>query len=204
MTNTRSPIVVVLGHVDHGKTTLLDALRKSDVVAGEAGGITQSIGASVVETQTPSSDGTNKKITFIDTPGHAAFSKMRGRGAKVADIALLIVAQDDGVSPQTKEAITIIKDSKVPFIVVGTKSDVLGVNAELVLGQLEKEEIFFEGRGGQVPFVSVSSKPGGNKRSNRDDTLVSEVSEFTSDENAPLEAVVMSPSRTKAELLPTV
>src|SRR3989344_5898454 len=113
--NTRSPIVVVLGHVDHGKTTLLDALRKSDIAAGEAGGITQAIGASVVETKD------KKKITFIDTPGHAAFSKMRSRGAKVADIALLIVAQDDGVAPQTKEAITIIKESKMPFIVVGTK-----------------------------------------------------------------------------------
>ncbi len=199
MTNTRSPIVVVLGHVDHGKTTLLDALRKSDVVAGEAGGITQSIGASVVETQTPSSDGTNKKITFIDTPGHAAFSKMRGRGAKVADIALLIVAQDDGVSPQTKEAITIIKDSKVPFIVVGTKSDVLGVNAELVLGQLEKEEIFFEGRGGQVPFVSVSSKTGAGINDLIEMILlVSEVSEFTSDENAPLEAVVIESFKDKS------
>src|SRR3989344_5950589 len=129
----RQPIVVVLGHVDHGKTSLLDAIRKTNVASGEAGGITQSIGASVVH-----------GITFIDTPGHAAFSKMRGRGANVADIAILVVAQDDGVAPQTKEALQIIKDAKIPFIVAGTKADVSGVNAESLKGQLEKEEVFFE------------------------------------------------------------
>lgn len=103
--NYRPPIIVVLGHVDHGKTTLLDAIRKTNVTAKEAGGITQKIGASVVETNE------GKKITFIDTPGHAAFTKMRGRGAKVADIAVLVVAQDDGVQPQTREALEIIKES---------------------------------------------------------------------------------------------
>jgi translation initiation factor IF-2 len=143
----RQPIVVVLGHVDHGKTTLLDAIRKTNVVSREAGGITQSIGASVVN-----------GITFIDTPGHAAFSKMRGRGAKVADIAILVVAQDDGVQPQTKEAIQIIRDTKIPFVVAGTKADVAGTNPEMLRGELEKEEVFFEGRGGDVPFISVSAK----------------------------------------------
>ena len=191
--NSRSPIVVVLGHVDHGKTTLLDAIRKTNVASGEAGGITQTIGASVVETKGA------KKITFIDTPGHAAFSKMRSRGAKVADIALLIVAQDDGVAPQTKEAIAIIKDSKVPFIVVGTKSDVAGVSAEAIQGQLEKEEIFFEGRGGQIPFVAVSAKTGlGIAELLEMILLVSEVNELTGDENAPLEAVVIESFKDKS------
>ena len=138
----RQPIVVVLGHVDHGKTTLLDAIRKTNVLQRSWRNY-PSIGASVIETK----DG--KKITFIDTPGHAAFGKMRGRGAKVADIAILVVAQDDGVQPQTKEAIQIIRDAKIPFIVAGTKSDVAGVSAEALKGQLEKEQIFFEGRGGE-------------------------------------------------------
>src|SRR3989344_4466005 len=128
----RQPIVVVLGHVDHGKTTLLDAIRKTSVASGEAGGITQAIGASVIETKD------SKKITFIDTPGHAAFTKMRGRGAKVADIAVLVVAQDDGVQPQTKEALQIITDAKIPFVVAGTKADVAGTNSEVLKGQLEK------------------------------------------------------------------
>src|SRR5258706_16050427 len=107
---TRPPIVVVLGHVDHGKTTLLDAIRKTNVASREAGGISQAIGSTVVETKT------GRKITFIDTPGHAAFSNMRGRGAKVSDIAILVVAQDDGVYPQSLEAIKIIRDAKVPFL----------------------------------------------------------------------------------------
>ncbi len=184
--NTRSPIVVVLGHVDHGKTTLLDAIRKTSVASREAGGITQAIGASVIETK----DGHN--ITFIDTPGHAAFSKMRGRGAKVADIAILVVAQDDGVQPQTKEALQIIRDAKIPFIVAGTKSDVAGVNAEALKGQLEKEQVLFEGRGGDTPFVSVSAKTDTGIKDLIDTiSVLSEVSELKSDPEGILEAVVI-------------
>jgi translation initiation factor IF-2 len=188
----RPPIVVVLGHVDHGKTTLLDAIRKTSVASREAGGITQAIGASVVETK----DG--KKITFIDTPGHAAFTKMRGRGAKVADIAILVVAQDDGVAPQTKEAIQIIKDAKIPFVVAGTKADVAGVSAEALKGQLEKEEVFFEGRGGDVPFISVSAKTDIGITELLDTLiLMAEVAELKSDPNADLEAVVIESNKEK-------
>lgn len=154
----RPPIVVVLGHVDHGKTTLLDAIRKSDVTKHEAGGITQKIGASVIELPTQKGVKDGRKITFIDTPGHAAFTKMRGRGVKVADIAVLVVAQDDGVKPQTKEALQIIRDAGIAFIVAGTKADVVGVSPEKLLGELEKMGVFFEGRGGDTPFVSVSAK----------------------------------------------
>jgi len=190
--NIRSPIIVVLGHVDHGKTSLLDAIRKTSVASREAGGITQAIGATVVETKTPSSDGVNKKITFIDTPGHAAFSKMRGRGAKVADIAILVVAQDDGVAPQTKEALQIIRDAKIPFIVAGTKADVAGVSAEALKGQLEKEQVLFEGRGGDTPFVSVSAKTDiGIKDLIDTISVLSEVSELKSDPEGVLEAVVI-------------
>ena len=188
----RQPIVVVLGHVDHGKTTLLDAIRSTSVAAREAGGITQNIGASVVETK----DG--KKITFIDTPGHAAFGKMRSRGAHVADIAILVVAQDDGVQPQTKEAIQIIRDAGIPFVVAGTKSDVAGVNAEVLKGQLEKEQIFFEGRGGDIPFISVSAR---NKTGITELLemliLMSEVSGLTGDSKAELEAVVIESNKEK-------
>lgn len=201
--NSRQPIVVVLGHVDHGKTTLLDSIRKTSVASREAGGITQAIGASVVEV--PSSSDVNKKITFIDTPGHAAFSKMRGRGALVADIAVLVVAQDDGVQPQTREALQIIKDAKIPFIVAGTKADVNGVTPEFVQGQLEKEEVFFEGRGGQVPFVSVSAKNNqGIKELLEMLILVSEVSELTADPQAKLEAVVIESGKDKMGPMATV
>jgi translation initiation factor IF-2 len=195
----RQPIVVVLGHVDHGKTTLLDAIRSTSVASKEAGGITQAIGASVIETK----DG--KKITFIDTPGHAAFGKMRGRGAKVADIAILVVAQDDGVQPQTKEAIQIIRDAQIPFLVAGTKSDVAGVSAEALKGQLEKEQIFFEGRGGDVPFVSVSA------RNNTGLTeliemliLMAEVIDLKGDEKADLEGVVIESNKEKMGTVATV
>ncbi len=198
-TKPRQPIVVVLGHVDHGKTTLLDTIRKTSVAAREAGGITQAIGASVVTTQS------GHKITFIDTPGHAAFTKMRGRGALVADIAILVVAQDDGVQPQTKEALQIIKDAKIPFIVAGTKADVAGISPELVLGQLEKEEVFFEGRGGQVPFVSVSAKNNiGITELLEMVVLVAEVSELKGDSSAILEAVVIESGKDKMGPMATV
>jgi translation initiation factor IF-2 len=183
----RQPIVVVLGHVDHGKTTLLDAIRKTNVVSREAGGITQSIGASVVN-----------GITFIDTPGHAAFSKMRGRGAKVADIAILVVAQDDGVQPQTKEAIQIIRDTKIPFVVAGTKADVAGTNPEMLRGELEKEEVFFEGRGGDVPFISVSAKTNvGIKELLETLKLMADVAGLNGDPGAKLEAVVIESNKEK-------
>jgi len=182
----RPPIIVVLGHVDHGKTTLLDAIRKTNVASREHGGITQSIGASVIETKN------GGKITFIDTPGHAAFTKMRGRGAKVADIAILVVAQDDGVQPQTKEALQIIRDAKIPFLVAGTKADVVGVNPEALKGQLEKELVFFEGRGGDIPFLSVSAKTNtGISELIEMLILMSEVAELKSDPNAALEGVVI-------------
>lgn len=190
--NNRAPIVVVLGHVDHGKTTLLDAIRKTNVASREAGGITQAIGASVVTTKE------GKSITFIDTPGHAAFTKMRGRGAKVADIAILVVAQDDGIAPQTREAIAIIKEAKLPFVVAGTKSDVAGTNPESLKAQLEKEEIYFEGRGGQVPFVSVSAR-NGNGIEELLDTLIlmAEVLELKGSDTDPLEAVVIESNKEK-------
>lgn len=191
-TQTRSPIVVVLGHVDHGKTTLLDAIRKTNVTAREAGGITQSIGASVVAI------GNGKSITFIDTPGHAAFGKMRGRGAKVADIAVLVVAQDDGVAPQTLEALQIIRDSALPFIVAGTKSDVAGVIPEKLQGELEKENVLFEGRGGDTPFISVSAKANtGIKELLEMLALMADVAELKGDPKASLEAVVIESGRDK-------
>lgn len=177
----RQPIVTVLGHVDHGKTTLLDAIRKTAVASRETGGITQSIGSSVV-------DG----ITFIDTPGHAAFSNMRGTGAKVADIIILVVSSDDGMKPQTREALEIIKKAQVPFIVAATKIDVSGVNPERVRTELEKEGILFEGRGGEVPFVPLSAKTGQGLDSLLETIkLLAEVHEIQGDHTAPLEAVVI-------------
>lgn len=195
----RQPIVVVLGHVDHGKTTLLDAIRKTSVASREAGGITQAIGASVIETKN------GKKITFIDTPGHAAFTKMRGRGAKVADIAILVVAQDDGVQPQTKEAIQIIRDAKVPFVVAGTKADVAGVSAEALMGSLEKEQVFFEGRGGDVPFISVSARNNtGVSELIEMLILMAEVADIKADSKAELEAVVIESNKEKMGQVATV
>jgi len=196
---TRPPIVVVLGHVDHGKTTLLDAVRKSNVASREAGGITQSIGASQVTTK----DG--KKITFIDTPGHAAFTKMRSRGAKVADIAVLVVASEEGVKPQTKEALQIIRDAGVPFIVTATKIDLASADPDAVKGGLEKEGVTFEGRGGDVPFVALSARTGKGVDELLDTlSLVSEVHGVKGDSRGELEAVVLETSKDKSGLLVTV
>ena len=197
--HSRPPIVVVLGHVDHGKTTLLDAVRKSNVASREAGGITQKIGASQVTTK----DG--KKITFIDTPGHAAFTKMRSRGAKVADIAVLVVASEEGVKPQTKEALQIIRDAGIPFIVAATKIDLASADPDVVKGQLEKEGVTFEGRGGDVPFVALSAKTGkGVDELLETLSLVSEVHGLKGDAQGELEAVVLETFKDKSGLLVSV
>lgn len=146
----RPPIVVILGHVDHGKTTLLDKIRKTKVQEKEAGGITQSIGASMVTTDA------GEEITFIDTPGHAAFSKMRSRGVAAADIAILVVAADDGVMPQTKEALEYLLQTDTPFMVAVTKMDIEGVSSDKARAGLQAEGVVFEGGGGEVPLVEVS------------------------------------------------
>lgn len=150
---TRPPIVVVMGHVDHGKTTLLDNIKKTNIAAKEAGGITQSIGAYEIIHN-------GKKITFIDTPGHEAFSKMRARGAKIADSAILVVAADDSVQPQTKESINILTETKTPFIVAINKVDKPNADIERTKNDLMQNNVFLEGAGGNVSWQKISAKSG--------------------------------------------
>ncbi|HBR80533.1 MAG: Translation initiation factor IF-2 [Candidatus Uhrbacteria bacterium GW2011_GWE2_45_35] len=149
----RPPVVVVMGHVDHGKTKILDAIRKTNVMESEAGGITQHIGAYQVERK-------GRLLTFIDTPGHEAFTVMRSRGAKVADIAILVVAADDGVQPQTKEAVNIIQSSHLPFVVALNKIDKADANQERVKGQLAELNLIPEDWGGKTVIAPVSAKAG--------------------------------------------
>lgn len=176
----RSPIVVVMGHVDHGKTKTLDAIRSTNVMGGEAGGITQHIGAYQVVKK-------DRDITFIDTPGHEAFTVMRSRGAKVADIAILVVAADDGVQPQTKEAINIIQAAKLPFVVALNKIDKSEADPDRVLSQLADNGVTTEAWGGSVPLVKISAKTG----QGIDDLL--EMILLVADVNA--EKIVANPNR---------
>ncbi|OGM22743.1 hypothetical protein A2961_03160 [Candidatus Woesebacteria bacterium RIFCSPLOWO2_01_FULL_39_21] len=192
MKRPRPPIVTVLGHVDHGKTTLLDYIRKTSLAKKEAGGITQNIGASVITTQKGLPQGVGKEITFIDTPGHAAFSNMRSRGVKLADIAILVVASDAGVKPQTEEALNYITEVNAPFIVALTKVDLPSAEIEKVKGELEKLGVLFEGRGGNVPLIAVSAKTGqGVNELLETISLMADVGEISGDDKASLEAVVI-------------
>lgn len=220
--STRVPVVAVLGHVDHGKTTLLDSIRKTNVVAREHGGITQHIGAYQVmvglkgkpssranESEAKVSRGTPLKskvilrqaqddhaqgrmITFIDTPGHEAFAKMRSRGALVADIAILVVAADDSVKPQTKESIDQIKKANIPMIVAVNKIDLPTANPDRVKQDLAKAGVQVEGFGGDTPVVALSAKTGEGVQALLDMiALVSEMQELKSDPLAPVSAVVI-------------
>jgi translation initiation factor IF-2 len=153
----RPPVVTVMGHVDHGKTSLLDAIRKTEVIKGEAGGITQHIGAYQIHHD---HDGVNRAITFIDTPGHEAFTAMRARGAKVTDIAVLVVAADDGIMPQTIEALNHAQAADVPIVVAVNKIDKEGANPDKVRQQLTEYNLIAEEYGGDTIFVNVSAKSG--------------------------------------------
>lgn len=154
----RPPIVAVMGHIDHGKSTLLDYIRKTNIVDREAGGITQHISA--YEVVHKDEHGKDQKITFLDTPGHEAFSKMRERGAKIADIAILVVSAEDGVKPQTVEAYKAITESNTPCIVAINKIDKPGADIERTKASLAENEIYLENYGGKIPFAEISAKAG--------------------------------------------
>jgi translation initiation factor IF-2 len=181
----RPPVVTVMGHVDHGKTSLLDMIRKTHVAAGEAGGITQHIGAYQVEIN-------GKKITFLDTPGHEAFTAMRARGAKVTDIAVIVVAADDGVMPQTLEAIDHARAAKVPIVVALNKIDKPGANPDHVKNQLAEVGVVIEEYGGDVVCVPVSAK----KNMGIDDLLemillVAEVQDLKANPQSPVQGTII-------------
>lgn len=183
--NFRPPVITLMGHVDHGKTTLLDAIRKTNVALKEHGGITQHIGAYQITHN-------QELITFVDTPGHAAFEKMRSRGADVADIVILVVAANDGVKPQTLEAIKHIKKAQKPIIVAVTKVDLPDVNIEKVKKELQGQEIIVENYGGDVPLVEVAAP----KNKGIDELLevielVWQLNPEESKPNDPLQAVVV-------------
>ncbi len=188
----RPPVVTVMGHVDHGKTSLLDAIRTTRVAEGEAGGITQHIGASRIE----ASDG--RTVVFIDTPGHEAFTQMRARGAQVTDIVVLVVAADDGVMPQTKEAINHARAGNVPLIVAVNKIDKANANPDRVLQQLAEQEVLVESWGGEVPQVMVSAKTGQGISDVLDMILlVAEMKELTAAEQGPARGVVLEAQKEK-------
>lgn len=181
----RPPVVVIMGHIDHGKSTLLDYIRSSNTVSKEAGGITQHLGAYEVVYQ-------DNKMTFLDTPGHEAFSGVRVRGSKVADIAILIVSAEDGVKPQTLEALEIIKKHKVPYVVAINKIDSPKANVDLAKQSLIENEIYIEGYGGDVPVALISGKTGQGVKELLDlILLVIEMSELKYDPNILAEGFVV-------------
>jgi translation initiation factor IF-2 len=194
----RPPIVVVMGHVDHGKTTLLDYIRKANIAGREAGGITQAVGAYEIEHASAAAGvgAEKRKITFIDTPGHEAFSAMRSRGAEVADLAILVIAADEGAKPQTKEAIKIIQDAKTPFIVAINKIDKTGGNLDKARNDLMTAGVLLEGYGGQVSYHGISAKTGEGVDELLDLVLLSaDLEGLTYDASAPASGYVLEAKR---------
>jgi len=194
----RPPVVVIMGHIDHGKSTLLDYIRKSKIVAGEAGGITQHIAAYEVESEVE--DGQTKKISFLDTPGHEAFVAVRERGANIADIAILIVSAEDGVKTQTKEALKSILEAGMPYVVAINKIDSPKANVDLTKSSLVENEVYLEGNGGDIPFVEVSALNGDGV----DDLLnlillVSDMNELTGNSDSPAEGVIIEAHKDKSK-----
>ncbi|MDH5184165.1 MAG: translation initiation factor IF-2, partial [Gammaproteobacteria bacterium] len=182
---TRAPVVTIMGHVDHGKTSLLDYIRRAKVASGEAGGITQHIGAYHVETE-------GGMITFLDTPGHEAFTAMRARGAKVTDIVVLVVAADDGVMPQTREAVQHARAAGVPLIIAVNKMDKPEADPERVKSELSQEDVIAEDWGGDTMFLPVSAKTGDGVDALLDAILlVSEVLELTAVKDSPARGIVV-------------
>ena len=182
---SKPPVIVVMGHVDHGKTTLIDYIRKTKVAEKESGGITQGIGAYEIIHH-------GKKMTFIDTPGHEAFSQIRSRGAKTADIAILIVAADDGVMPQTKEAIDHIKSANIPFVVAINKIDKGNAQPEKIKKQLGEYSVFLEGYGGDISSIELSAKNGTGVKDLLDlIILISEMSEIKVNQNKNANGVIL-------------
>ncbi|QQG37731.1 MAG: translation initiation factor IF-2 [Candidatus Kaiserbacteria bacterium] len=192
-TEERPPIVVVMGHVDHGKSTLLDFIRKSNTVAKEAGGITQHVAAYEVERE---KEGQKRRITFIDTPGHAAFAAIRARGANVADIAILVVAADDGVKAQTLEALQQIRDAKIPFVVAINKIDKPNADLNRTQASLMEKEVYLEKLGGDVPWAAISAKTGAGVEGLLDLILiVAELHELKGSPSADAEGYVIEAHR---------
>ncbi|MDQ5949816.1 MAG: Translation initiation factor, partial [Patescibacteria group bacterium] len=186
----RPPVVVIMGHIDHGKSTLLDYIRKSNIVDKEAGGITQHLSA--YEVIHKDEKGESRKITFLDTPGHAAFSGMRERGATVADIAILIVSAEDGVKAQTIEALNTIVEAKVPYLVAINKIDRPGANVEKAKMELMEKGVYLEGYGGNIPYVEISAKAGTNIPALLDTILlVADMENFTGDSSKTARGIVI-------------
>ncbi len=190
----RPPVVGVFGHIDHGKSTLLDYIRKTNTTAKEAGGITQRMSAYKVTHK--NSEGKTSSITFLDTPGHEAFGALRSRGASVADIAILVVAADEGVKPQTLEALNSIKQAHIPFIVAMTKIDKPNASVDRTKQVLAENEIYIEGYGGDVPAVALSAVSGEGVNDLLDMIiLLSEISDLKADPKKPGEGIVIGAER---------
>jgi translation initiation factor IF-2 len=181
----RPPVIAVMGHIDHGKSSLLDYIRKANIVAGEAGGITQHVAAYIAHHA-------DRPVTFLDTPGHEAFKTLRTRGAAAADIAILVVAADEGVMPQTLDALTAIKEANIPYIVAITKIDKNNADVEHAKMSLVEHEVFIEGMGGDISFALVSSKTGEGIPELLDLVLLSaDLAELTADIDVPATGFVL-------------